>query len=251
MLNRVNYIPLKNRVKDIENMYKLKEACRQFEALFISQLLNEMEKTIPKDPIVKDNAENSIYRFFYINALSNKMAEDSPFSIGKTLFNSLKEYFTYKSNLPKNINKKPIKLPVEKKFKTLPKGDVKMKIIEKAIDDASKRFHVSKKLLYGIIEAESSFNPYAVSKAGAVGLMQLMPQTAIELGVKDLFNIGENIMGGAKYIAKLIKEFKDYKKALAAYNAGPSNVKKYHGVPPFKETKNYVKKVLAYVGKNY
>jgi len=251
MLKGVDYIPLENRVKDIENMYKLKEACRQFEALFISRLLNEMEKTVPKDPIVKDNAENSIYRFFYINALSNKISEDSPFSIATTLFNSLKEYFDYRTHLPKNLEKKPIKLPVEKKFKTLPKGDARMKIIEKAIDDASKRFHVSKKLLYGIIKAESSFNPYAVSKAGAVGLMQLMPQTAIELGVRDLFNIRENIMGGAKYIAKLIKEFKDYRKALAAYNAGPSNVKKYNGVPPFKETRDYVKKVLAYIGKNY
>lgn len=251
MLNSIAYIPIKNKIRDIENMYRLKQACRQFEALFISQLLNEMEKTVPKDPIIKNNAENSIYKFFYINALSQKIAEDSPFSIATTLFNSLRKFLSYKSKLPKKLNNHPIKLSVEKKFKPIPFKNAKLKIIEKAIDDASKRFHVPKKLLYGIIEAESSFNPNAISKAGAIGIMQLMPQTALELGIKNIFDIRQNIMGGAKYISKLLKEFKDYKKALAAYNAGPGNVERYNGVPPFKETQNYVKKVLAYIGKNY
>ena len=251
MLNSIAYIPIKNKIRDIENMYRLKQACRQFEALFISQLLNEMEKTVPKDPIIKNNAENSIYKFFYINALSQKIAEDSPFSIATTLFNSLRKFLSYKSKLPKKLNNHPIKLSVEKKFKPTPHKNAKLKIIEKAIDDASKRFHVPKKLLYGIIEAESSFNPNAISKAGAIGIMQLMPQTALELGIKNIFDIRQNIMGGAKYISKLLKEFKDYKKALAAYNAGPGNVERYNGVPPFKETQNYVKKVLAYIGKNY
>ena len=257
MLNKVSYIPIKNKITNVENVYRLKKACIEFEALFISQLLNEMEKTIPQSPLIKNNAENSIYKFFYINALSQKIAEDSPFSIGKTLFDSLKKYVTYKTKVPKQLNKKPIKLHIENKFnlpskfKSLSKSNEKMRIIQKAVDEASKRFHVPKKLLYGIIKTESSFNPYAVSKAGAIGLMQLMPQTALELGVKNIFDIKQNIMGGAKYIAKLLKEFNDYKKAIAAYNAGPENVKKFNGIPPFRETQNYVKKVLAYTNENY
>ncbi|WP_025270391.1 transglycosylase SLT domain-containing protein [Hippea sp. KM1] len=246
---------LKDKAVNIENMYKLKEACRQFESMFISQLLSQMEKTVPEDPMVKNDAANSIYRSMYINALSDKFSQSSPFGIAKMLFDTLKDYINYKTHIEKTTNE-PIKLKTEIQFKPLNKDkpikiDKKMELIQKAVDEASKRFHVPKQLLYGIIKAESSFNPKAVSKAGAIGLMQLMPQTAIELGVKNIWDIRENILGGAKYISKLIKEFKDYKKALAAYNAGPANVKKYGGIPPFKETQNYVKKVLAYAYEKY
>ncbi|AEA33290.1 lytic transglycosylase domain-containing protein [Hippea maritima] len=246
---------LKSKTIDIGNIYKLKEACRQFESLFISKLLSAMEKTVPEDPIVKNDAANSIYKSMYINALSQKMSQNSPFGIAKTLFDILKDYVNYKTHIEKTENK-PINLKTQIEFKPLNKDkfikiDEKAEIIQKAINDASKRFHVPKKLLYGIIKAESGFNPSAVSKAGAIGLMQLMPQTAIEMGVKNIWDIRENILGGARYISKLIKEFKDYKKALAAYNAGPGNVKKYGGIPPFKETQNYIKKVLAYADEKY
>ncbi len=250
------FIPIKNKIENVENLYRLKKACRSFEALFISQLLSEMEKTVPEDPIVKNNAANSMYRFMYINALSKKISETSPFSIATTLFDSLKDYLTYKTRIPKKLNREPIKLnnkinfkPInDKKLKPINK---KMELIEKAVDEASKRYHIPKKLIFSIIKAESSFNPKAISKAGAIGLMQLMPQTALELGVKNIWDIRENILGGTKYLAKLINEFKDYKKAIAAYNAGPGNVKKYNGIPPFRETQNYVKKVLAYLNSKY
>ena len=247
-------IPIENKINNIENTYKLKEACRQFEALFISQLLTEMEKGIPQDPIVKNNAANSIYKFMYINALSQKMAETSPFGIAKILFNSLKPYIEYKTHLPKNIENKPIKLHKNSfEFKPLKKKGFmdlstdKMKMIKSIVKQASQKYHVPEKLVLSVIKAESDFNPEAISKAGAIGLMQLMPQTAVELGVKNIWDIRQNIMGGVKYLSKLLGEFKDYKKAIAAYNAGAGNVKKYNGIPPFRETQGYVKKVLAYM----
>ena len=98
-----------------------------------------------------------------------------------------------------------------------------------------------------IIKAESGFNPNAVSKAGASGLMQLMPGTARGLGVEDIFDVEQNIEGGAKYLRGMLDRFDgDKSLALAAYNAGPNAVKRYGGIPPYQETQNYVKRVLSY-----
>jgi len=95
--------------------------------------------------------------------------------------------------------------------------------------------------------AESSYNPMAISKKGAIGLMQLMPTTAAALGVEDSLNPEHNINGGVKYLKKLLKRFEgDLELALAAYNAGSKKVKKYNGIPPYKATQRFVKKVFRY-----
>ena len=122
------------------------------------------------------------------------------------------------------------------------------KTLDEIFDKAAKEYNVPVNLLKAIGKAESDFNPKAVSRCGAQGVMQLMPATAKELGVTDSFDAEQNIMGGAKYIAGLLKKYDgDNKLALAAYNAGSGNVKKYGGIPPFKETQNYVVKVMKYM----
>ncbi|MDO5291623.1 MAG: lytic transglycosylase domain-containing protein [bacterium] len=118
-------------------------------------------------------------------------------------------------------------------------------IFQKAAD----KYGVDVKLLKAIGKAESDFNPNSTSHCGAMGIMQLMPETAKGLGVKDAYDPEQNIMGGAKLISGLLKKYDgDVKLALAGYNAGTGNVRKYGGVPPFKETQNYIKKVLKYSG---
>lgn len=116
---------------------------------------------------------------------------------------------------------------------------------------AANTYGISEQILKAVAKQESGFKTTAVSKAGAMGIMQLMPSTAKSLGVSDPFNAEQNIMGGAKLLAKNLKDFGgDLKLALAAYNAGAGNVKKYNGIPPFSETQNYVKNIMADLGGN-
>jgi len=115
------------------------------------------------------------------------------------------------------------------------------------IIDAAYRYKVEPAIIKAIIMAESGFNPKAVSKVGARGLMQLMPRTASSLGVEDSFKPAHNIDAGVRYFKYLLDQFDgEMKLALAAYNAGSYNVRKYGGIPPFKETQFYINKVLKY-----
>jgi len=115
------------------------------------------------------------------------------------------------------------------------------------IDQAAERFLVDPSLIKAVIKAESDFDKKAISKKGAQGLMQLMPTTADAMEVADPFNPEENIFGGTRYLSRLLERFRDDKRlALAAYNAGPEKVASYNGVPPFPETRAFVKKVLSY-----
>lgn len=119
--------------------------------------------------------------------------------------------------------------------------------LEEYFKEASETYGVDINLLKAIARQESNFNPSATSSAGAMGVMQLMPSTAKGLGVTNAYYAQENIMGGAKLMAQNLKKYNgDVSLALAAYNAGSGNVDKYGGIPPFKETQNYVKKVLGY-----
>jgi soluble lytic murein transglycosylase-like protein len=119
--------------------------------------------------------------------------------------------------------------------------------LEQAVNRAAQQHHVQPALLLAVMKAESSFNPTAVSKAGAVGLMHLIPETANRHGVRKLYDANNNITGGAKHLRYLLDRFHgNIRLALAAYNAGERKVDRYGQIPPYKETQDYVKKVLVY-----
>lgn len=117
------------------------------------------------------------------------------------------------------------------------------------IKEASRRYGLSIALIRAIIRTESAFDPMAVSRAGAQGLMQLMPALSRELGVKDPFDPRQNIMAGSRYLSTLLADHDgNLELALASYNAGPGNVARYQGIPPFKETQAYVERITKLVG---
>ncbi len=164
------------------------------------------------------------------------------------------------TNVPTSSKKNPIKIYSEQK-KQSPltaamahpavaaqqngSGDTVPVSYLNIINAACSRFGVDPSLVHAIVKVESDFNPFAISRRGAMGLMQLMPQTAISMNVRNTFSPDENVEGGVKYLRYLLDRYEgNISLALAAYNAGETAVKKWGTIPPFKETQNYVKKIL-------
>jgi len=128
-------------------------------------------------------------------------------------------------------------------------SDTVRREVVQTLTDAARRHGVDPKLVLAVAEAESGFSPSAVSSAGAIGVMQLMPETAKMLGVRNIYDYRENADAGVRYLKQMLIKFDgDTEKALAAYNAGPDAVVRYGGIPPYAETREYVKRVLAALG---
>ena len=156
-----------------------------------------------------------------------------------TITNPLqKESRPYKADIISNLSRK---------YSPRPHSLRRERIYNTIINEAAKKYGIEAALIKAIIMAESGYNYKAISKSGAIGLMQLMPETADALGVEDIFDPAHNVQGGTKYIRLLLDRFDgNLELALAAYNAGSTKVRKYNGIPPFRATKIYIKKVFEY-----
>jgi soluble lytic murein transglycosylase-like protein len=157
-----------------------------------------------------------------------------------TAISSLSGSFGSTNTLPLNMPITTNSVPATVTASTHSKTDY-----ESMISEAASLYNLPEKLIQSVIKQESNFKADAQSSAGASGLMQLMPATAQSLGVTDILDPKQNIMAGSKYLSQMLTKYDgDTELALAAYNAGPGNVDKYGGIPPFAETRNYVNKVI-------
>lgn len=267
-----------------EEKARLLKATKEFESFFTYQLLKTMRKTIPESPfsdegMLSGGMGKDIFTDMFDMQIAKKMVGTGNQSIAQMLYKSLEKLIDQKyageeetSEVPlKSLNEviDPFIEVPEEPLPELPSDENELKPLEKEeqfrvlpqlqaritqdpilaeygdiIQEAAKETGLDPKVIYSVIKTESSGNAKAVSSAGAKGLMQLIDSTATDYGVKDQFDPKENIMGGSRFLKDLVDRFGSLKLALAAYNAGPGNVKKYKGIPPFKETEQYVEKVL-------
>jgi soluble lytic murein transglycosylase-like protein len=160
---------------------------------------------------------------------------------------TLAEHPTHSLNVSVSAQIEVISEPVVESGSTGPSRAASATELERAVRAAAQQHHLHPALLFAVMKAESSFNPIVVSKAGAVGLMQLVPETAMRHGVQNLYDTNENVAGGARHLRYLLDRFHgNTRLALAAYNAGERKVDRYKQIPPYKETRHYVQKVLSY-----
>jgi len=231
---------------------KLAKASMDFESLLTSLMLKSMTKSAG-GLFGKNNYGGDTFDLLFENKLAEFMTKSDGMGIAKVIYKKLtgesmpkmpsvikapnsNSVLKYNSNINNNLSISPSKAALKR-----------LKKYENIIKQAALKHGMDENLLKSVILTESAGNPYALSKANAKGLMQLMDSTATTMGVRNIWDPKENIFGGAKYLSQMIQQYDgNLKLALAAYNAGPAAVNKYGGVPPFEETKNYIARVIGY-----
>jgi soluble lytic murein transglycosylase-like protein len=203
------------------------KAAQDFEAMFIHQMLKSMRNTVPKDDEM--SSARRIFTEMLDEQIANTASRTGSFGLAQIIYKELDGKTAQDAYNAQSINKAS--------------GEQ----VETWVSEAAQTLSLDKNLLKAVIRQESGGNSLARSNKGAKGLMQLMDSTAKDMGVANPYNGRQNIIGGAKYLKQLLQRFNgDESKALAAYNAGPGTVEQYGGIPPYEETKNYIKNVLQY-----
>jgi len=247
----------KTHLSEAEKL-RLQKAAKDFEALFIGYMLKSMKSTVPESDYLGDGFGGDIMGSMFDTELAGQISKGSPLGIAEKMYQkltgeSLKKAATNgAASYTGHAQTKA--LPQRHQAKVSPQKTVPSQSMEKRIgqyqhliDTSAQKNGVDSTLIKAVIATESAGHVYAQSSQDAKGLMQLIDSTASDMGVKNVWNPKENIEGGAKYLRKMLDTFDgNVELAVASYNAGPGTVQKHGGIPPIKETKEYVNRVMKY-----
>jgi len=232
---------------------RIAKVAKEFESIFSSMMIKAMRKTIADNPLLPNSMGEKIYTEMLDDEYARLIGEGGTLGLSALIEKELRQMDSGVSA--------PAITPswmLDKQFVGSGTGAPTMATTDmdflagktvrwsNQIEAAANKYDIDSSLISAVIGRESAGNRHAVSRAGAKGLMQLMDGTAKELGVTSPFDPNQNVDGGAKYLKTLLNKYDGNEKlALAAYNAGPGSVDKYNGIPPYRETQEYVKSVLA------
>ena len=255
-LNHLSQMTETNSKYDTSQKAKIASAAKQFESLLTSMMIKSMDKTTG-GMLGEEGYGNDMFDTIFEQEIASYVSNTKSLGLAEDLYKKITgEEMTpeIKSKINSRLSHSSYYSPAsglssDATYVQPSSGSLdRLKKYDDHIEEAANSYGVDKNLIKSVIMTESAGNNKAVSSSKAKGLMQLMDSTAAEMGVNNVFNPQENINGGTKYLSQMLRQYNgDLKLALAAYNAGPQNVEKYNGVPPFEETKNYINKVMSYL----
>lgn len=272
---------------DENSKLKLQKAVKEFESIFVNYLLQNMRKSIQKSEEESTDFGGEMMQGMFDLEIAKSVSKKGSLGIGAMLYKQITGEelpasmaiglprfgtamdqlravgianqgkiaevadLTKSASVPDAVNVVSVadrtKVAAVKADTAAMNMHQRLGQFDDLIKDASGEFDLNPNLIKAVIAAESAGNPRAISSKRAKGLMQLIDSTATAMGVQDVWNPGENIYGGSKYLKQLLERFDgDQSLALASYNAGPGAVQKHGGIPPYAETQQYVKRVMSY-----
>lgn len=267
-MSSIHSIPAdSHRTLDEHSKAKLQQAVKDFEAIFIGYLLKEMRSSVPKSDLFGESFGGDVVESMFDSELAKHVTRSGNIGLARILYRQITGEDLPVELRPRRIHTDPPAVPerysgtpvegagraggpapaVKEPPKDSPFAE-RLRPYEPIIQEAAETHGIDANLIRAVIVSESAANPDARSVKNAKGLMQLTDSTATALGVRNVWNPRENILGGSKYLKQLMeRNGGDLTRALASYNAGPTAVERYGGIPPYEETRKYVERTLRYL----